>query len=406
MSDALATDLISSGLGAIGCLTVVWWILRTPGRSFLEQRSVWLLGVLGVVYLVRTVGWRYETESLGRWLAFWPVTLEPIVMALFVEGLLRRHLPLWIKWLAVAFTGFLVVVQFLPPSVRGPVLTISWPVGISVLMGVFAWQMWRMRDAGISRQERRMLAGVTVVAVVAIPMVFSDGRGLQPWLPTRMGAIGGLLLCRILLTPPATDGLRDTIVGLVRLFVRGSVVAAIMTVPFGALTRERFIEALTLALALLLLFELFDRLRRRERSEVEVALLHWLAFAPREDFAAWRRALKHAPLMGDAVILEGDDLARYDAGALRAAFAQHGTLLAEPELRALLATQPPDRESLEQVADLLSTHALTHLALLHADPLMLIGANVPQVATPDTALRVRAIVRTGQDLLQRGAVHA
>lgn len=406
MTAALATDLASSALGAAGCLAVVWWILRTPGRSFLEQRSVWLLGVLGMVYLVRSVGWLYGVDSAARRLSFWPVTLEPIVMALFVEGLLRRHLPLWVKGVSVGFTLFLVSVQWLPSEPRVAILTVAWPVGMVVIMTVFAWQMWRRRDAGLSREERHMLAGVTVVAVVAIPLVFSDGRALQPYLPTRMGAIGGLLLCRVLLTPPATDGLRDTVTGILRLIWRAAIVALVMTLPLGGITLERFLEALTLALALLLFFEIIDRLRRRERNEVEVALLHWLATAPREDFADWRRALRHAPLLGDAVILEADALARYDAPALRACFDKHGTLLSAPDLRPATVDTGGGRDANEQMLDVMSTHALTHVGLLRRDPLCLIGANVPQVAAPDTTLRLRAILRTGQDLLLRETAHA
>lgn len=406
MTTALATDLASSLLGSVGCFAVVWWVLRTPGRSFLEQRSVWLLGIFGLVYLLRLYGWLYDEASFARWLAFWPVTLEPIVMVLFVEGLVRRHVPIFLKWIAVGWTAFFVIVQLLPSPPRVDLLTLWWPVGMAMVLALCAWQMWRMRDAGLSREERRMLAGVTAVAVVSIPLVFSDGRVFQPFVPVRMGAIGGLLLARVLLTPPATDGLRDTLVGIVRVAWRGVIVAVVMTAALLGVTKEHFIEAFTLAVSLLLLFEVLDRLRRRERSEVEASLLHWLVSAPREGFAEWRRALKHAPLMGDAIIFDETALARYDPALLRTAFAQHGTLLAESEVRALAAADAGTGDAMDQVLDLLTTHDLTHVGLLSAEPLVLIGANVPQVATPDGTLRLHAILRTGQDVLHREVARA
>lgn len=406
MTPALATDLASSLLAALGCFAVVWWIERTPGRSFLEKRSVGLLMSLGLVFMLRVYGWQEGESSFARWLAYWPATLHPVTMALFVEGLLRRHLPLWLKGAAGGLTLFFIVLHVMPSLLSEPASSLSWPVGMTLIMSLFAWQMWRMRNAGLSREERRMLAGVTVVAIVAIPMVFTDGGVLLNVIPTRVGAIGGLLFVRVLLTPPAADGFRDTLVGLVRLALRGIVVAGVMTFALFALTTERFVEALTLALCLQLLFEVLDRLRRRRRSEIEAGLFHWLATAPREHFAEWRRALRHAPLMGDAVILEGDALAGYDAPVLRAAFERHGTLLSEPELRVLAAHREGEPDSIEQLLDLLTTHDLTHVGLLGAQPLRLIGVNVPQVAAPDVDLRLRVILRTGQDLLQREATPA
>ena len=401
MTPALATDLASSLIGALGCFAVVWWMERTPGRSFLERRSVGLLMSLGLVFMLRVWGWQSSATSFARWLAYWPATLHPLMMALFVEGLLRRHLPLWLKGSAVGLTLAFILLHLVPSLLPEPASGLSWPVGMTVIMGMFAWQMWRMRNAGLSREERRMLAGVIVVAVVAIPMVFTDSGLLLEVLPIRVGPIGGLLFVRVLLTPPAADGFRDTLAGLARLALRSMIVAGVMTFVLFELTTALFVEVFTLALCLQLLFEVLDRLRRRQRSELEAGLFHWLAAAPRENFAEWRRALRHAPLMGDAVILDGEALARYDEPVLRAAFERHGALLSEPDVRALAARAGDDAESIEQVLDVLTSHALSHVGLLGTQPLRLIGVNVPQVAAPDVNVRLRVIIRTGQDLLKR-----
>ena len=406
MTPALATDLASSLVAGVGCFAVLWWIERTPGRSFLEKRGIWLLLALGLVYTLRVYGWMAPDDSFGRWLAYWPATFLPLTMALFVEGLLRRHLPLWLKLAALGLTTFYIVLHVVPSLNVEPLPDYAWPVGMTIIMTLFALQMWRMRHAGLSREERRMLAGVTVVAVVAIPMVFSDGGVLRPLIPVRLGAIGGLLLVRVLLTPPAADGFRDTLAGMVRLALRGIIVAAVMLFVVFSFTTDRFIEVFTLAVCLQLLFEVLDRLRRRQRSEVEAGLFHWLATAPHDSFSEWRRALRHAPLMGDAVILEGDALSGYDAPVLQSAFERHGALLAEPDVRALAANDGGSADAMDQVLDLLTTHGLTHVGMLGAAPLRLVGVTVPQVASPDVNLRLRVILRTGQDLLHRDAARA
>ena len=116
----MTADIASSMLAAIGCFAVLAWIARTPGRSPLERWSVPLIATLGLIYAVRIVSWPSDRESILRWWAFWPSTFLPIVMGLFVEGLLRRHLPMWLKLWCSGMTLVLMGMHVVPRFDIGP----------------------------------------------------------------------------------------------------------------------------------------------------------------------------------------------------------------------------------------------------------------------------------------------
>jgi hypothetical protein len=391
----LTADIASSILAAIGCFAVLAWIARTPGRSPLERWSVPLIATLGLIYAVRVVGWTSDRESMVRWMAFWPSTLLPIVMGLFVEGLLRRHLPMWLKLWCSILTLTLIGMHMVPRFDISDDWKWFWPTSVVTTMALLARQMWVMRNAGLSRQERRLIAGIVIAVIVAIPMTATDA-GL--WIDTfklRLGAISGLLFLRALVTPPGGDGLRDSISGTLRAAVRALLIASIVWLVLPSAEIVAFFVAFDLAFCFILLFEIFDRLRRRRPSEVDTQLMHWLAAAPRGDFDAWRRAIRHAPLVGDAVVLEEDSLGRYDRSAVVKALQKHGPVVSSRLLRSELERASGESlEGLEQVMDLLSVHDATHAGLISVEPLRIFATNLPYVGGRDTELQLRVILGT------------
>lgn len=407
MNLSMTADIVSSFLAAVGCIAVLSWIVRTPGRSELERRSIPLLATLAAIYAVRCASWLAADDSIWRWAAFWPSTVLPLVMALFVEGLLRRHLPMWIKVFALAMTAAFMAQHAVPRFDLRPGFNLVWPVGLVATMAVLARQLWVMRNAGLSRQERRMIAGVVVASIIAMPLVATDSRLFLDSLSLRLGGAGGLLFLRSLVTPAGGDGLRDAVAGSARAFVRATLIAAMVFVVLPGARLLEFGVALELALCLILVFDLFDRLRRRRPREVDTQLLHWLATAPTDNLDSWRRAIRHAPLVGDAVVLDPDALARYDAAALRAVLEQHGPVVSAASLRALAATTSNDGrgntllEGIEQAMDLLAVHDATHIGLLSAEPLRVLATNLPYVGGRDTELQLRVILRTGQEAAER-----
>jgi hypothetical protein len=394
---SMAADIATSIIAAGGCFAILWWIARTPGRSILEERSVPLLITLGAIYTLRCFSWVQDEYSNARWLAFWPSTLLPIVMTIFVEGLLRRHVPFWLKVWSLFATASMIGLHMIPRFDLDQAYNWWWPTGVTVTMALLARQMWVMRNAGLARQEQRLILGVVVAVIIAMPLVATDSGRWLGALSIRLGGVGGLLFMRALVTPVGGDGLRDAVAGAGRATLRALLISLIVFVVLPTAGSPEFIVAFDISLALILLFEIIDRLRRRRRGELETQLMHWLAIAPTGDFEAWRRSIRHAPLVGDAIVIEGKSLAHYDAMSLAAALERHGPIVTTPALRSTLANATAsDLEGLEQAIDLLTVHDVTHAGLISTSPLRILAANLPYVGGQDTEMQLRVILRTGQ----------
>ncbi|MBI3791619.1 MAG: hypothetical protein HY275_12175 [Gemmatimonadetes bacterium] len=394
----LATDIATSLAAGVACVAVILWIARTPSRTFLERRTVPLLVTLAADYLLRVPAWLAPEGHLLRVGEDLVAAFHPIAMALLVEALLRRHLPLRVKWSVVAGAALTLAVALLPASAREPVYAWAQPVVMVCTLGLLATQLWRNRRAGLAREETRLIAGVVVAALLAVPLVAGDAGPWRAFLPNRFDAIAGLLFVRVLVTPPAMDGVRDALSGSLRALLRAVVIAAVVLVLLGAATPTLAAHVATVLMALLLLFEVFDRVRGRERLALEARLLRWLAAAPRDDFDGWRRALRHAPLGGDALVLDHGDLDDDDRDALAHVSEQLGPVLSDARLREAALAQPPERRAaFAHVRDLLALHDATHAGVLGLAPVRLLLANVPQVAGRDTDVRLAAIVRSGRE---------
>src|SRR5687768_11623641 len=84
-----------AAVGVVRYLVHVW--RKEP--SFLERRTLPLLACFAVALTVRGFAWLAPSRALSA-LVFVPVTLLPLATHLFVEGMLRRHLPLPMKILS------------------------------------------------------------------------------------------------------------------------------------------------------------------------------------------------------------------------------------------------------------------------------------------------------------------
>ena len=103
-SDAI--DAAITWAGAAGCLFYLWTLYRHGRRGEGPQR--FLLGVLASLLLVRGFEWLADWPILDR-LTLVIAAWLPLSITLFIERVLRRHHPLWVKLWALATTAVFFV---------------------------------------------------------------------------------------------------------------------------------------------------------------------------------------------------------------------------------------------------------------------------------------------------------
>jgi hypothetical protein len=392
-ADAVAIDVLVTWIGALGAASYLLHIVRNRSRSPLERRAVLLLGVLTVLLLVRGFSWLGPDLRLTR-LTFAAATLLPLAMALFVEGLLRRHLPRPAKLLAAGSSAFFFVMNLAPARWREAVLPHGFPAVLLAIMALLGYFLLARRRDTLSPAENRLVSGCLLAILAGLPMAASDFRLETGFPPQRWGAVGVLLFVYTLVhlaRLPEHAGWRLRELGWLAL-------QALLLSGMGAFLSPRPLEvwghALPLASALVLLFAIGERLRNAGTVQRQERLLRWLANAPsgsREALAGW---LRRYPLTEQHLLLGPEELRDYRAASLAALFGTSRTC-SGAQFRQIGPDAPREaQDAAEQMADILERYEMTHACLLSTDPLYLLLVNLPEMGgNRDAELELEVIQR-------------
>jgi hypothetical protein len=401
---AESVDVLVTWVGAVMLLRYRIALGRRRERSALERRTGFLISAMALLLLLRGFSW---LQPDVRWLGIamiLPATLLPLAMTLFAEGLLRRHVPRWTKWLAVALTTVAATTAILLGIIHTSDTRASHVLLVALLtmMGVLGVLLARRDKTSLSRSENGLVRACLLVTLISLPLVATDFRFDTGWPMSRLGTLGALLFCYTLLRRPQEHArliwwARD--VG--GLLLRAALVCVLLLVALRTAPRELLWPLFVLATALVLAVAIADRLAQSNASRTEAALLRWLARPPATTLRGFVRELHHLPLTADALVIPEEDLAMYDRAALCAALATGRPVHSLARLREERAARSEARaeaaRGADQLTDLLERTEMTHVALLTARPLRLLLANIPELpGAADAELALGAVVRHGQ----------
>jgi hypothetical protein len=399
-ADAVAIDVLVTWIGALGAASYLLHIARNPSRSPLERRAVLLLGVLTVLLLVRGFSWLGPDLRLTR-LTFAAATLLPLAMALFVEGLLRRHLPRAVKLLAAAGSAVFFVMNLAPARWREAVLPYGFPAVLLAMMALLGTFLLARRRETLSPAENRLVSGCLFAVAAGLPMAASDFRLELGFPPQRWGAVGVLLFVYTLVylaRLPRHAVVRD---------LGWLAVQALLLSGMGALLAPRpaavWAHTLPVAAATVFLFGIWERLRGAGARQAREGLLRWLADAPTGSPGALEGWLRRYPLTEQHLLLGPEELRAYEAASLAALFGTSRTC-SGARFRQIGPDAPrAAQDAAEQIADILERYEMTHACLLSTHPLHLLLVNLPEISgNRDAELELEVIQRqASQALLAR-----
>jgi hypothetical protein len=418
LDEALRTDLLVTWLAAAGALGYLRHIAAHRTRSALESRAMLLLGALGALSLARGLLWLAPQSRTLFALTFVPATLIPLAAALFAEGLLRRHLPRWLKLLAAGTTLGFLPLAFLSAPARHALEAVYFPAALALVLACLAGVLLRRDRASLSASENDLVTASLWLVVLGIPLAVSDFRLVLGAPANRLGGLGVLLFAYVLATmTQRRAGTRRLGRDLAWVGVKAAGATLALLLLTGWSTPARALHAASVAVALVLAYALAERLGVRTGDAGGRELLRWLSDATVTTRAGYRAALARYPLTEEHLVLGAAELPGYDADAIRRAFQTAGaTAGAAPgaaaaplptgvasaaALRAALdaargAGDRPTEDAAEQLLDVLARYDMTHAGLLAAEPLELLLVALPEVAAADDAeLELRVLQRCG-----------
>src|SRR5262249_28951733 len=191
-----------------------------------------------------------------------PATLLPLAMTLFVEGLLRRHVPVAMKLCVLGLAVVLVAADLTGKLATDPILSVAFPVALLLVMLVLAFFVALRDRESLSRAENRLCTAALAVGLVNVPLGLSDFRPVFDFPSTRMGAIGVLALCHLLARSSAALRSGRAVLGYLATVAAWAIVAsAAMLTLLGRWSAGDVAMTLPVALALVLVLNLFEHLR-------------------------------------------------------------------------------------------------------------------------------------------------
>jgi hypothetical protein len=390
-ADALL-DAILSWLGALGVYRYLLYIHRAGNRSFFESRTRFLLWCLGTLFLARGFSWL----NPGPWILVMliPATLLPLAMHLFVEGLLRRHLPRAMKAFVALGTALFFGVNLagrLAPSQGWNLAFLSFECATLVLL--FGFLLLRER-AALSPSENRLVGLVMLAVACAVPLAATDFRTLLGFPSVRLGALGALLFVFVCVrsvgqADPREVLLRDAL----RIGLRALVLGAALFVLLGA-ESGRALACAALAFAFVLLFATWDHLWMLGEQSRGRSFLRWLLDSDWQDSAGFLHSLRTCPVAEEHLVLDAGHLAQFELAPMVARLAQAERVLGRTALRQPSGKRTPaEVEADDHLLALLDTNGMSHACLARAEPPVLLLFNYPELSAGTLAELEMALVQ-------------
>jgi hypothetical protein len=373
-------DLYVAGMSVLGLLIAI----RQLGGPDPFSQSFRAILVLTAVFTTARAGFWWTGSNLLRGINLAAAAMIPLAALIFAEVLLRRHAPLWMKWsvsglgVVLAAMTLLVGEEAFP---RSGAILIAYQ--LAALTGICALVLGR--DRGSLRQdENAMIDRISISFPFVLLFLASDydlGPGAEP---LRLSGVAVLVACWIGLGLRQAQTRRFATLKAVGLALGLSLITtlavAIQLAP-GAVDAARIWGVISSTMILAAILKEAAALRDVERRR---------AFLPTPGREAGSTSyfddLRIKGLMDDVLLVEGPDLADFDASVLEAMFQSRSCIA--------LADLPPagaERTLAEsQMRALLERHEAAQAHLLGRTPfrLALVRAAGPLGANPDPTLQM------------------
>lgn len=381
MNTADAASIVLNILAFVGAGAFLLFHMDERRRSPVDARLSAVFVLLMALVGVRATRWAFEEPFLRR-IEEALAAAMPLFALFLAEGLMRRHAPDWMKRVLLFGAVGVAAVALLRPRSVGMEFTVV--LGVLVAGGLAAVALFLyLRDRrSLSPSENAAISALGLGLLAALPFVAGDflyAAGLSPW---RAGGIALLIFVYATARLTATGVGGSAVLADLALAVFGAGVAFMTLValvgPPDLVTGGAW---LLVIFALVLVILIVQALRERDTAVGRQELIAALADAPAAPFDAFIDGVLASPALQRATVLEGANLADYDATALYGAF-KGGPVITIQEARTMASPGEP-------IAALMETHEATHAVLLANAPLRLLVVNMPGLSSgPDIATQL------------------
>ncbi len=384
-------------------------------RSRLERCAVFLLYCLGALLLVRGFYWVSDSRVLGS-ATYVLAALVPVAVTLYIEALLRRHLALGIKLLALSGTLAFTVAAFAGRLPADPMWMRAF-IGYVVLLGLAVLGALLFRDrADLTRVEARSVDAISMAVILLVPFVMTDLAADLAIPMVRVGSVGVLaFVYNMVLASEPRGSLRAVLVANLGVLAIAVLLGGLEAYVIGDLRAPTVARGAAFFAAILLLAMVYARVHSHGQVARGPGLVRSISAADTRTTEGFLQVLDMLPIVAGYRLLREPALAGYDSasfpqlfetsggfvitrhrllGPLRSASAAAGA--EDPE-----GTSDRTRYSADQLSDLLGREGMTHAVLIRTNPIALLLVHIPSAGLEQSAIAQLGLIRTVAEAIER-----
>ena len=389
--DLIADTFVS--ISAVVGLLILRAMLKTSARTPVTVRFLFGIDVVAVLMFTRVLFW-----LTGNWIFATAVVIAagliPLATLLLCEGLLQRHAPRLLKWVAAGGALAFLVLAFVDPQSLGVA------IGLVVLQTFVFFSagylvLTRDRDS-LSAAENGAVERIGLSLLLILPFAITDYRSELIDTPVRLSGIAVLFLCWLSVSLRRGGFNHREVQSSFLILLCVPIVAGLVIAGLAEFdVRTAFqVTAIIVSAAVLSSLAIEARALRRERERA--SLLRYVAGST-DDPETFLSGLQSQAAVADAVILKGDELHDFDE-SFRDALRRH------PVRRLSDLGQSDFGAGDEQLRWFFEKYAATHVLLAADDPFTVVALNIPTLSqSPSTEAELQIVQRMAHLLSARAA---
>lgn len=208
MTSAIIANAIVNLCAVIGLVVAMLALHRRDARSPVTGRFLIALGIVALLFLVRSTAWLTGSSLLDD-LSVIPAAAIPFGALIVTEGMLRRHAPR-----AVKLAGLIGAVVL---GIGGALGLERFDTPYAVALALFqlggfaacAFLLATRDRRSLMASENRSIERMTIGAIIVLPFIVTDFGALMPNMPVKLGALGALLVVTAILIAGGSDQARS-----------------------------------------------------------------------------------------------------------------------------------------------------------------------------------------------------
>ena len=402
-SDAI--DAAITWAGAAGCLFYLWTLYRHGRRGEGPQR--FLVGVLASLLLVRGFEWLSNRPILDRFTLLIAAWL-PLSITLFIERVLRRHHPLWVKLWALATTGIFFVTGVFTSLTADRNWLLIFAISLSLTVTINGVLLVGRRKSDLGASENRLANLLILLAFFSAVLVLTDFRTAASMVPVRLGSIAALLFSYSMVGAASRSASPMVWLGRFLLLLGlAASLSSLLALAIQGQSREAWfataVNGWPVSYAWMLLTGIVVGCRELSAGSAASDFLRWLEKAPLSSLDLFIASFAEAPDVGTHVLLRSEHLADYSADVLARLPALDAGIVSLMNARQFrVAAEEAVTESAEQWIDLLERTQMSHGFLACRRPLTVFLLNLPATTASAAAeKRLRVMHHLSQQIEAR-----